>query len=163
LGLGGCTAILDFSDPIGDPVDGGAVDGGPEVDGGADAALAVCLAFEPNENTAEATPIMPMDIAAATCAPDDVDVYAFTVAAGQDVQVTLSFTYDVDHDLDLRLLDADGGVITVSSGTGDTEQITRTLGMANALPEGNYHIEVQPIAVADLVPYSINLSVTPST
>lgn len=155
--------MLDFSEPIGDGnISDGGFDGGTIADGGLDASPAVCATFEPNDTTAEATFITPMDVASAICTATDVDMYTFELATGQDVSITLSFTGDTEHDLDLRLFDSAGGVIVVSSGTSNTEQINRTGAMANSLPLGTYHIEVQPITVASFVPYSLNLSLVPT-
>ena len=80
LGLGGCTALLDFGGPISGPDE---IDADISVDGGptADASSAICQTFEPNGTTGDAPTITPMDIASATCSSTDTDIYAFVIVA----------------------------------------------------------------------------------
>ena len=167
LGAGSCTAILDFSAPISERND---IDGGADAGGGmsidampqADASPAICLTNEPNDTTADAAFITPQEFSSATCSATDVDIYTFDLADGQDLSITLEFTGDAGDNLDLRLLDAGGGVLGISNGITNTEQITRTVNMRNVLPQGTYHIEVQPKAVTSLILYTMTLSVMPA-
>lgn len=157
LALSGCTAILDFSEPI-DKTDAGpsAVDASV----GPDALNAVCASFEPNDTIADAKNITPMDVASATCSATDTDIFSFMVGPSQDVTITLSFTGNAGDDLHLGLLDGDGATIVESSGIGNTEQIVRSLALTTALAEGTYHIEVQPNVVTGVIPYSVNLAIS---
>jgi hypothetical protein len=135
LGLGGCTLILDFSEPV------RVSDAGPGDDAGAaiDAALP-CDLDEPNDAIDEATPVTSDAVASALCPAGDVDVYGFTLDTPVDVVAVL--TFDAADDLDLILVDADGNALTVSNGTGGEERIERSTALANLLPAGDYGVEV---------------------
>ncbi len=159
LALSGCTALLDFSEPIGEGDDIDAGDGSIDATPGIDATAAVCLTFEPNDTRDDATPITPMVLASAACSATDTDLYSFVLAADLDVSITLTFTSDADHDLDLLLLNADGESVIESVGGGDTEQITRTKA---ELAPGTFFIEVKPTTVTDLAPYTLDLTLTPN-
>jgi hypothetical protein len=159
LALSACTAILDFSEPV-NKTDAAPEDAAVASDAGTDATPAVCTTFEPNESIAAATSISAMDVASAICSSSDLDFFRFAVLAGQDVTITLNFTAAGGDDLDLRLLDSDGAVISSSTGTSSPEEITRTLADGPQLAEGTYHIEVVGTSVGPVVPYSINLMIT---
>ena len=156
LALSGCTAILDFSEPI-DKSDGGATfDASIEPD----ALNPACSTFEPNDAIADSKTITPMVVASATCSAADTDIFSFAVGAAQDVSISLTFTGNAGDDLNLRLLDGDGDTIVAASGNGNMEEITRSEALSTQLPEATYHIEVVPNVVTGVISYSINLAVT---
>ncbi len=158
LATSGCTAILDFSEPI-TKTDAAPIDATPQ----SDSIAAVCTTFEPNEVIADAKMITTTDVASAICSDSDTDLFRFDVIAGEDVIITLSFSPSGSDDLDLELLDNDGDLVIQSVGSDNSEKIERTAAQGSALAAGIYHIEVIATAVASTVPYSINLTITTPT
>lgn len=157
LGLGSCTAILDFSEPIDTTDASAAIDA---VAAAPDGSPAICSTFEPNETIEESMPITEMGVVSAICGQTDSDVFSFSVGASNDVIITLSLTGDSGDDIDLQLLNDANAVIVDSTGSSNTEQINRTSAMGTLLTSGTYHIAVKPVTVSSLVNYTISLSIT---
>ncbi len=65
----------------------------------------------------------------------DTDFFRFTLAAAAVVNISVRFI-DADGDLDIRLRDGAGGLITTSAGVSDEERIVRDLAA------GSYTVEV---------------------
>ena len=90
---------------------------------------AQCNYLEPNDSTATAATITGSEMGpAAICAamtgnPPDEDNYKFTVASAS-VKVAIQFTNRPGGDLDIKLLDASGAMVSQSRGFGDGEMIT---------------------------------------
>jgi hypothetical protein len=148
---GGCSLILDFGEPGELLSDGGVVvDAGDQADappptpdaGPADANAADCAQLEPNEDQASAQAITPGTITAAVCPSGDIDFYSFTVPAASDTTINITQPEPLSANLDLRLYDSTGAVITVASGDGASDQIAQTAANGNALAAGDYAVEV---------------------
>ena len=154
--LPGCSLILNFDEAA--PIDA-AID--------APYTQAQCEYLEPNDSTTTAATITSADMGpAAICAPmsgsaPDEDYYKFNVASAS-VTIAVQFKNRPGGDLDIKLLDANGAMVSQSRGFGDGEMIscpgaspsctTLTVGM-------DYIIQVFPA-----VPGSVNsytFAVTP--
>lgn len=145
---GGCSAILDFS--------GSLVDAGPQPDAALfdadttdadptapDAGPDPRTLFEPNNTFAEAATIVPGSYGPiAIYNVGDHDFYKFTLAALQDVTITVEFL-QTDGDLDLKLYDAAFTLIPPSSeGFMSNEQIVHTTATNGQIGPGDFYIEV---------------------
>jgi Bacterial pre-peptidase C-terminal domain len=153
----GCSLILDFSDsqiPIDAPPD-------------APYTQEQCMYKEPNDTVETATMIEPSDVGpAAICAtdPEDVDFYKFNVPAGTaSVQIKITFLTSPKGDLDLKLLDTTGTMLSQSRGFLDFETITcpAMSPACAALAPGDYVFEVLPGSAMSTNPYNIALTITP--
>jgi hypothetical protein len=87
----------------------------------------VCIddAFEPNEATAQATPLTPGVALEAVACSGNVDLYRFSppVSAGSLFLVTVGFTHALG-DIDARLVSfTTGATVTVSEGVSDDERL----------------------------------------
>lgn len=161
--LGGCTALLDFSEPI-EPANNAdaaveTVDATPAVDAltAFDAAAAAnCEAFEPNDSLATPSPITPGTIAAAICPDADSDFYSFSLLGNTNVTVTLVFD-NASSDLNLRLYNTADAVVAAAVGTDATEQILRGPATANELPAGTYRVEVFSATGDSTLDYDLTL------
>lgn len=115
--LPGCSLILDFDDK---PPPDAAIDG-PYTQ-------AECDYNEPNDSLAQAAVIVASDTGpAAICkptegSPEDQDFYKFTVASAM-VTVSIAFTNRPGGDLDIKLFDASGTMVSQSRGFGNGEMI----------------------------------------
>jgi hypothetical protein len=113
----GCSFILNFDEPL-------PVDAAPD----AVYTQSECEYMEPNDTLATAAMISAGDTGpAAICAPDagsseDRDFYKFT-ATGTPAVITLNFTARPGGDLDLKLYDATGTMISSSREFGGSERI----------------------------------------
>jgi hypothetical protein len=78
--------------------------------------------FEPNDTPAQRTvnPSTPLD--ATVCDGND-DYFAFLVPPGEVITVSAAFDHAGDGDVDLELYTATGGVLEVSAGTTNSEQV----------------------------------------
>jgi hypothetical protein len=116
--LPGCSLILNF-------------DQAAPADASFDAPYtqAQCDYLEPNDSPATAAVITTAEMGpAAICAPTngsspDEDYYKFTVASAS-VMVAIQFTNRPGGDLDIKLLDSAGTMVSQSRGFGDGETIT---------------------------------------
>jgi len=161
--LGGCTALLDFSEPI-EPANNAdaaveTVDATPAVDAltAFDAAAAAnCEAFEPNDSLATPSPITPGTIAAAICPDADSDFYSFSLLGNTNLTVTLVFD-NASSDLNLRLYNTADAVVAAAVGTDATEQILRGPATANELPAGTYRVEVFSATGDSTLDYDLTL------
>ena len=153
----GCSLILDFSDsqiPIDAPPD-------------SPYTQEQCMYKEPNDSVETAQMIEPTDIGpAAICAaePEDHDFYKFTVPANTaSVQIKITFVTSPKGDLDLKLLDTAGTMLSQSRGFLDSETITcpATSPSCAALAPGDYVFEVLPGLDKATNPYNIALTITP--
>lgn len=132
--LAGCSLVLDF----GAQEDGGAGDDAPRGDG---SSVDPCLSFEPNDTLGAAGELVAGPRAAGICPETDRDFYAFSIADGDGVAITLMQAGDLD--LDLRVHDvASEELVSVSTGSGDEERIEHRPELGNALPAGDYAVEV---------------------
>lgn len=148
-----CSFILDFDEAL--PTDA-AVDG-PYTQ-------AECEYLEPNDTFFEAKPIAATDMGpAAICPPaagggEDHDFYKFT-ASGTTTTITINFTDRPGGDLDLKLYDSTGTMISSSREFGSTEMITCP-GASPACPSlgsGEYTIEVFPGVAGSVNSYSFSI------
>lgn len=132
--LGGCSLLLDFSEP-GLPTF-------PEEE---------CAFGEPNDRIEDATPLTAEPVAAALCRADrerpDVDFFSLTVPPGQLItQLTLRFTQKgADGNLDLYLYDAAGVTALGEATSGDSDETLTCLSAAcpHTLLPGAYLVEVR--------------------
>jgi hypothetical protein len=153
LALAGCSLVLDF-EPLPDaaPIDAPVTD-------------AQCQAFEPNDDPSSATAIEPGEQMAAICATGENDYYKLTVAADQQLSVTITFdNRGGGGDLDLRLLSGDGAVaFDDSKTTADTEQVMCPGGTrcpATSLPAGTYLVQVVGAQPSVQAPYTLTYTQT---
>jgi Bacterial pre-peptidase C-terminal domain len=135
---GGCSLLLDFSEPERPTF--------PEEE---------CAFGEPNDLPAEATPLGAEPVAAALCRSDradgagspDVDFFSITVPLGQLVtQLTLRFAQDgTQGNLDLYLHDATGNTELGKAVSGDDDEVLTCLSAAcpSTLQPGTYLVEVR--------------------
>lgn len=147
LALGGCSLVLDFSDPL---VDGGAGNGnGGATDATVDADPLAPDAgpdprtiFEPNNTFDQATVLAPGGYGPVAVFPaGDHDFYRFTLDAAADVVIEIQFK-QTEGDLDMKLHDGSRVQIGTSAGFMDNEKITRTSAMGGQLGPGEYYVEV---------------------
>jgi hypothetical protein len=152
----GCSLALDFDDK---PPADAAIDG-PYTQ-------AECDYKEPNDSVAQAAMIVATDTGpAAICkpaagSPEDQDFYKLTVASAM-VTIELRFTNRPGGDLDMKLFDAAGTMVSQSRGFGDTEKIVCPAA-SPACPTLTVGADYT-IAVFPAVPGSVNnytFSVTP--
>jgi hypothetical protein len=106
----GCSLILDFDLPGTDaPPDSPVND-------------TACMAFEPNESPTAAMVITAGDYEAAICGAD-ADYFKFTVDGTQAVRAKITFmNRNGAGDIDLRLLNGDGGQVRDESRTSNDEE-----------------------------------------
>jgi hypothetical protein len=78
--------------------------------------------LEPNNTSAQATPITLGGSIPARICPMDEDRYAFAVSSAEVVRVSTAF-HHANGDLDLSILDAAGGVVASSAGVSDAEVV----------------------------------------
>jgi hypothetical protein len=149
----GCSLVLDFSDSAA-PHD--AMADTPYTQ-------AECDFMEPNDSLATPAMVSATDTGpAAICAgtPEDHDFYKFTVAGTGPVTVAITFTNRAGGDLDMRLYDSMGTVVSRSSGFGNGETITCP-GQSPAcgtLSAGDYVFEVFPAVAGSVNNYTFSLS-----
>lgn len=154
--LPGCSLILDFGDK---PPPDAAIDG-PYTQ-------AECEYMEPNDSLAQAAAIGASDTGpAAICkqpegSPEDQDFYKLTVAS-PTVRVAIEFTNRPGGDLDIKLFDSMGTMVSQSRGFGNGETIICPAASpaCPTLTVGAEYI----LAVFPAVPGSVNnytLSITP--
>lgn len=91
--------------------------------------------LEPDSITSPRIAATDGTVAAGRICASDTDFFRFTLASTQTVGISVRFT-DADGDLDIRLRDAAGGIITSSAGISDEELIIRELAA------GSYTVEV---------------------
>lgn len=157
LSLGGCSAILDFSNSA-IPIDA-------QID--APYTQEQCAYKEPNDSVQAAALITSADTGpAAICAGDveDHDFYKFTVPAmTSSVKVKITFANRPTGDLDLKLLDAAGVMIAQSRGFGNDETIVcpASSPACPTLAAGDYVIEVFPALTGAVNTYDLSLALTP--
>ncbi len=113
-----CSLVLNFDDK---PPPDAAIDG-PYTQ-------AECDYKEPNDTLAQAATIEATDTGpAAICpptvagSPEDQDFYKFTVASAS-VTIEVHFTNRAGGDLDMKLFDSAGNMVSQSRGFGDVEKI----------------------------------------
>lgn len=146
----GCSLILDF-------------DKGPPADAAIDAPYtqAECDFKEPNDSLAAAAPLDPSETGpAAICAatPEDRDFYKFTTV-NETVTVGIQFTNRPGGDLDIKLYDSAGVMLSQSRGFGDGEIIVCP-GASPTCPmlePGEYILEVFPAVPGSVNTYTITL------
>ena len=125
--LGGCSLLLDFSEPE--------LPTYP---------AAECAHGEPNDLPEEATPLSAEPVAAALCRPD-LDFYSLTVPAGQLItQLSLRFTQKgTQGNLDLYLHDAAGKELGRATSDDDDEVLACPSVACGSLLPGTYLVEVR--------------------
>lgn len=149
-----CSLLLDFSDSA-----------APH-DAGIDTPYtqAECDYKEPNDALADPTVLVGGETGpAAICppvagAPEDHDFYRFTVA-GAMLTVAIQFTNRAGGDLDLKLYDTTGTMISQSRGFGNGEMITcpGTSPTCPAVTAGDYVFEVLPAVVGSVNAYTFSV------
>ncbi|NVB78602.1 MAG: hypothetical protein HOV81_09430 [Kofleriaceae bacterium] len=149
----GCSLVLDFSD------------GAAPHDAMADTPYtqAECDFMEPNDSLASPATVTAADTGpAAICAatPEDHDFYKFTVAGSAPVTIAITFTNRAGGDLDMKLYDSTGTVVSRSSGFGNGETITcpgqsPACGMLSA---GDYVFEVFPAVAGSVNNYTFSIT-----
>jgi len=153
----GCSLVLDFSNsaiPIDAMID-------------APYTQEQCEYKEPNDSVDTAAMITSADTGtAAICGgeTEDHDFYKFTVpAATTKVVIKLTFTNRPSGDLDLRLSDTTGAMISQSRGFGNEETITcpATSPACPTLAAGDYVFEVFPALTGAVNLYDFSLTLTP--
>ena len=154
VALGGCSLILDF-DPPGE---------GPPLD--AAVTETACMAFEPNDDIATATPIQVGTLMAAICG-GEVDNFKITLDGMSNVTVSVDFdNRGGAGDIDLRLLNGTGASsIDESRTSNNTETVMCPGGTLcnSALPAGDYLIQVLPFNAAVMSEYTLSYTTTPAT
>ena len=152
--LPGCTALLDFSDPVEAEVV--TVDAGPpDAMSVPDATPAICNTSEPNEDIATAIALTDTPIVSAICGASDKDFFTFEHPADTDLTITLDFA---GANLDLRILNDRAETVGIANGTDDGEELVHTLAIGNALQAGSYWVEVIPVNVVSVVEYTLTLA-----
>ena len=152
----GCSLILDFSG-----------DSKPAID--APFSDAECAFKEPNDTAATAATLELTDVGpGAICPPagggDDHDFYKITVPTNMSLSAKITFVNSTTGDLDLKLSDAAGTMLSSSRGFDNDEQIVcpgASPPCAGPLTPGDYILEVFPAAPGAGNRYDITLSITP--
>lgn len=151
----GCSLILDFSDSA------------APADAMADTPYtpAECEYMEPNESVSSPAMITAADTGpAAICGseagPEDHDFYKFTVPDAATVTIAITFTNRPGGDLDMKLYDATGAMVSQSRGFGDGESITcpNMTPACAQLAAGDYIFEVFPAVTGSVNSYTISLT-----
>jgi len=150
---GGCSLILDFDPPgEGPPIDSAVTD-------------QACMAFEPNDDIAAATPIGVGDIMAAICG-GEVDNYRITLDGTSAMTATIAFqNRNGAGDIDLRLMNAAGAATIDESRTSNDMETVECPGgiMCNAaLPAGDYLLQVLPFNAAVMSEYTLSFTTMPA-
>lgn len=157
VGLAGCSLALDFS-PSAIPIDA-------EID--APYTQDQCDYKEPNDSVDTAAVVTTADTGTgAICAgaSEDHDFYKFTVPAlTTKVVIKLTFTNRASGDLDLKLSDASGMMLSQSRGFGNEETITCPSASPSCpmLAAGDYVFEVFPALSGAVNFYDFALTITP--
>jgi len=153
--LSGCSLILDFGGDPNPPPDAPFND-------------AECAYKEPNDSAATAVPLEftdvgPAAICSTTMGVDDHDFYKITVTASSMVSARISFVQSTTGDLDLKISDSQGIVLSSSRGFDNDEQITcpGPTPPCGALAPGEYVLEVFPASPGMANRYDIALTLTP--
>lgn len=154
--LSGCSLILDFSGETETPVD-------------APFTPAECAFKEPNDSVGTAVPLDISDVGpAAICSQmmgvDDHDFYKITIPTNTMVSLKISFVSSTTGDLDLKLSDTAGLMLSSSRGFDNDELIVcpgTSPPCAGPLAAGDYLLEVFPAQPGMANRYDIALSVTP--
>jgi hypothetical protein len=154
LAMSGCSLILDFDPPgEGPPIDAAVTD-------------ERCMAFEPNDELAQATPIGVGDLMAAICG-GEVDNYRITLDGVSNVTVSVSFlNRGGAGDIDLRLLNSTGASSIDDSRTSNDVETVQCPGgdlCNSALPAGDYLVQVLPFNAAVMSEYTLSYTTTPAT
>lgn len=152
----GCSLILDFSDSAA-PRD--AMADSPYTQ-------AECDYKEPNDTLQTAAMVTAADTGpAAICKPDagnpeDHDFYKFSVPGGMPVTVAIQFINRAGGDLDMKLYDGTGAMISQSRGFGDGEMIVcpGSSPSCASLVAGDYTFEVFPAVVGSVNSYTFSLT-----
>lgn len=149
-GTPACSLILDF-------------DAAAPADAAIDAPYtqAECDYKEPNDSAATAAPITAADTGpAAICAGSvDEDFYKFTVESAT-VTVSLQFTNRPGGDLDMKLLDSSGLMVSQSRGFGDGEMIVCPGGVpscATLTVGADYIVQVFPAVAGSVNSYTFSI------
>jgi len=150
--VAGCTFILDFDDPPAPP-DATVADAIP---------AAACSYGEENDSRAMAFVLDEVSAqSAGICDPGDHDFYSIAVAEGAELTFEILFEQDGPRgDLDMWLLDVNGGIVARSLSADADERIVCP-GTAPPCPQlaaGNYFVEVFGFADSTLNGYTINFS-----
>jgi hypothetical protein len=149
-----CSLFLDFDEK---PPPDAAIDG-PYTQ-------AECEYMEPNDDVTMPPMIVATDTGpAAICKPmtgnpEDVDYYKFTVSSAT-VMVGIMFTNRPGGDLDIKLLDSGGNMVSQSRGFGDMELITCP-GASPSCPTlaaGDYILQVFPAVPGSVNSYSFTIA-----
>lgn len=157
LPAAGCSLILDFSDkaiPRDAPPD-------------APYTQAECDYKEPNDTAATAAAITPADTGPAAICPgnvEDHDFYKFKVSATTTkVEIRISTTYRPGGDLDLRLYDSTGLLVSQSNNFSNDEIIVcpAPSPACPSLLKGDYVFEVFPAITGAVNNYTFALALTP--
>lgn len=129
----GCSLILDFDKP--------GIDAAPD----SPVNDTACMAFEPNDSPMAAMVITPGDYEAGICGAD-ADYFKFTVDGSQAVLARITFmNRNGAGDIDLRLLNGDGGQVRDESRTSaDVEEVMCPGGITcnGPLVAGDYLLHV---------------------
>lgn len=152
----GCSLILDFSG-----------EGKPAID--APFTDVECIFKEPNDTVETAATLELTEVGpAAICPPagggEDHDFYKITVPANSSFSAKITFVNSATGDLDLKLSDSAGTMLSSSRGFDNDEQIVcpgASPPCAGPLMPGDYILEVFPAAPGAGNRYDIAISVTP--
>lgn len=87
--------------------------------------------------------------------PTDVDIFAISLERGDELTVKLVFD-NTDGDLDLYLDDPDFETVAMSSGIGDSEQVSTV-----ASQSGLYYVWIQPYTASGEISYTLVVEVSP--
>jgi hypothetical protein len=136
--LAGCQLLVDFA-PLADgaPADSGSV----PIDAAAADAGDRCDELEPNGSQAEAPSLEPGSFQVAICPAGDIDFYGFGLDGMQDLVVEVTFEAG-PNDIEMELLDAEGDVVTISTGVDGDERIERSTQVTGQLAAGRYAVRV---------------------
>jgi hypothetical protein len=156
LGASGCSLVLDFSGSAKPAIDAPFND-------------AECAFQEPNDSATTATALAltdvgPAAICSTTMGVDDHDFYKITITANTMLSAQITFLTSTTGDLDLKLSDSVGTVLSSSRGFDNDELIVcpgATPPCAGPLPAGDYILEVFPASPGMANRYDIALVLTP--
>jgi hypothetical protein len=155
LGLGGCSLILDFDDPP-PPADASQPDA---IDS------AACEYGEPNDQRSMAAVLDPITgTLAGICEDGDRDFYSLTIGDAQMLSFEIVFVQEgARGDLDMRLLDVNGEMVSQSLSLDADEKIVcpGEGPHCEQLAAGNYFIEVYGFSDSTKNAYTINYELSP--
>jgi|GEM_PF-996841 len=112
--------------------------------------------LEPNDTQGTAAAVSPGSFSGLRTCPADEDWLSFFAAAGEQIQVTATFSH-AEGDIDISLFDAGGTLVEFSPSTTDDEGM-----IFDVLASGTYAVQVELVTDTGAVPgnsYALNIAV----